>query len=165
MENLRQDLSGLVEKTLQQLGYVLVDLEIAYRGKLLRVFADKARPSNMQDSINIDDCVEISHQLSRVLAVEGVNDYERLEVSSPGLDRVLKKEEDFLRFIGERASVKIRTPMMVETTGGEKMLQKNFVGILRGIEGGVLLLACGDLVHAISLQSIDKARLKPLFPN
>ena len=63
------------------------------RGKLLRVFIDKLSPKDITDSVNIDDCVLVSNQLGNVLTVEHDVDYDRLEVSSAGLDRVLKKRK------------------------------------------------------------------------
>ena len=86
------DAARLVETTLTGLGYELVDLEVSGRG-LMRVLMDKP------GGIALEDCERVSHQLTRLFAVEGVN-YERLEVSSPGLDRPLKKEADFARFRG-----------------------------------------------------------------
>lgn len=143
-----QDLHALLEKSLTQLGYELVDLEISNRGKLLRLFIDKP------EGITIDDCVLVSNQMGNLLAVEHDIDYDRLEVSSPGLDRVLKKHTDFERFIGERASVKLRVP--VET-------RKNFLGILRGLESDNLLIECEGVIHKLALGNIDKARLAPEF--
>ena len=84
------DLQQTLESTLAGLGYELVDFERSGKGKLLRIFMDKA------GGITVDDCATVSNHLSRVLAVEGV-DYDRLEVSSPGLDRPLKKEQDSVR--------------------------------------------------------------------
>ena len=95
------ELTSLLETTLAGLGYELVDLERSGKGKLIRIFIDKA------DGINLDDCAAVSHHLTRVLTVENVN-YDRLEVSSPGLDRPLKKESDFVRFAGQKARVKLR---------------------------------------------------------
>lgn len=143
-----QDLHSLFERTLTQLGYELVDLEISNRGKLLRLFIDKP------EGVNIDDCVLVSNQLSNMLAVEHDIDYDRLEVSSPGLDRVLKKEKDFVRFAGERAQVKVRVP--VDT-------RKNFIGILRGVEQESVLLECEGAIQKIAMSNIDKARLAPEF--
>jgi len=143
-----QDLHSLLDRTVAQLGYELVDLEISNRGKLLRLFIDKP------EGINIDDCVLVSNQLSNLLAVEHDIDYDRLEVSSPGLDRVLKKEKDFVRFTGERAQLKLRIP--VET-------RKNFIGILRGVEQESVLLECDGAIEKIALSNIDKARLAPEF--
>ncbi|MEZ0330278.1 MAG: ribosome maturation factor RimP [Methylophilaceae bacterium] len=143
-----EDLYTLLERSLTQLGYELVDLEVSNRGKLLRLFIDKP------DGVNIDDCVLVSNQLSNSLAVEHNIDYDRLEVSSPGIDRVLKKEADYLRFTGERAQVKLRIP--VES-------RKNFVGVLRGLEDGMLLIECEGILHKLALSNIDKARLSPEF--
>lgn len=143
-----QDLHSLFERSLTQLGYELVDLEISNRGKLLRLFIDKP------EGVNIDDCVLVSNQLSNLLAVEHDIDYDRLEVSSPGLDRVLKKEKDFVRFAGERAQVKLRMP--VDT-------RKNFIGILRGVEQESVLLECEGAIQKIAMSNIDKARLAPEF--
>ncbi len=84
------------------MGYEVVEVEMAQRG-LLRVFIDS--PSG----IRMEDCERVSHQLSHVLAVEEF-DYQRLEVSSPGLDRPLKREDDFVRFAGEQATVKLKRP-------------------------------------------------------
>ena len=103
-----QDLAGLIDKTVMQLGFELVDLEMSNRGKLLRVFIDKLNPKDIKDSVVIEDCVLVSNQLGNVLTVEHEIDYDRLEVSSAGMDRVIKKEQDFIRFLGERAQVKLR---------------------------------------------------------
>lgn len=143
-----QDLYSLLEKSVSQLGYELVDVEISNRGKLIRLFIDKP------EGINIDDCVLVSNQLSNLLAVENDIDYDRLEVSSPGLDRVLKKDADFLRFTGERAQVKLRIP--VDN-------RKNFIGILQGIEQDNLLIEQEGVLHRLALSNIDKARLAPEF--
>ena len=139
------DLAGLIEKTFQGLGYELVDLELGNRGRLVRVFIDK------QGGVNVDDCAVVSNQLTRVFTVEGV-DYDRLEVSSPGLDRPLKRPQDFERFTGERAQVKIRVPV----NGRRK-----FMGVLRNVgTDGFELDADGDVV-TIAFADIEKARLVP----
>lgn len=142
------DLYGLIEKTVTQLGYELADLEVSNRGKLLRLFIDKP------EGITIDDCVLVSNQLGNVLAVENDIDYDRLEVSSPGLDRALKKEADFIRFLESKASVKVRIPIEG---------RKNFLGVLKGVEDGDLLIDVEGVVFKIDLNNIDKARLAPEF--
>jgi ribosome maturation factor RimP len=154
-----QDLQSLVNKTVTQLGFELVDLEVSNRGKLLRVFIDKLNPKDIKDSVNIDDCVLVSNQLGNVLTVEHEIDYDRLEVSSPGMDRVLKKEQDFIRFIGERAQIKLRVPVVLEN----KEPRKSFIGILRGFEDGVVQIECEGLVINLHHNNIDKARLSPQF--
>jgi len=143
-----QDLYSLIERSVTQLGYEMVDLEVSNRGKLLRLFIDKP------EGITIDDCVLISNQVGNVLAVENDIDYDRLEVSSPGLDRVLKKDADFIRFTGERAQVKTRMPIEG---------RKNFVGVLRGLENGELLIEVEGQLHKVAMTNIDKARLSPEF--
>lgn len=142
------ELNSLLESTLQGLGYELVDLELSNHGKLLRVFIDKP------EGINVDDCVLVSNHITRLLAVEMDFEYDRLEVSSPGLDRPVKKEADFVRFCGEKAQVKLRVPLQG---------RKKFVGILKGVQDGCLQLEVEGAVVALDLANIDKARLMPQF--
>ncbi len=92
-----------VESTVVGMGYEVVDAEMAVGG-VLRVFID--RP----EGIRMEDCEAVSRQLSAVLGVEDV-DYRRLEISSPGLDRPLKKPADFIRFAGEEVTVKLKRPL------------------------------------------------------
>lgn len=142
------DLRGVLEPSVVGLGYELVDLELSNHGRLIRLFIDKP------NGITVDDCVLVSNHVSRLLAVEMDFDYDRLEVSSPGLDRPLRKEEDFRRFEGEKAQIKLRVPM-----NG----RKNFAGVLRGVNGGVLSLEVDGALLAIDLANLDKARLVPNF--
>ena len=139
------DLAALLEKTVGALGYELVDLELANRGRLMRIFIDKA------DGVDVEDCAKVSNHLTRLLVVEGV-DYDRLEVSSPGLDRPLKRAQDFTRFVGERVQVKVRLSL----SG-----RRRFVGKLHNVgEVGIELDMDGELV-SIAFSDIDKARLIP----
>lgn len=131
-----------------QLGYELVDFELQNRGRLLRVFID--RP----EGISIDDCVLISNQIGNVLAVENDFDYDRLEVSSPGLDRVLKKATDFAKFIGQEASVKLR----LAVDG-----RKNFVGTIVAVTDENLDFQVDGKPYQFNLQQIEKARLVPKY--
>lgn len=132
------------------LGYELVDLEQSPRGKLLRVFIDR---NDRPRGVDIDDCVAVSNQLSRVLMVENI-DYDRLEVSSPGLDRPLKKLSDFERFAGAQAHVKTRLPV----SG-----RRNFVGTLKGLNGEAIRLECDGAELELELSNVDRARLVPQF--
>jgi ribosome maturation factor RimP len=139
------DLTALLEKTVGAMGYELVDLELANRGRLMRIFIDKA------EGIGVEDCATVSNHLTRLLAVEGV-DYDRLEVSSPGLDRPLKRPRDYARFIGERVQLKARLPL-----NG----RRRFVGKLQKVgETGIELDVDGELV-SIEFTDIDKTRLVP----
>ena len=100
-------LFDLIAKTVSGLGYELVDIERAERG-ILRVFIDfPAAVADEKGPISVEDCATVSHQLSHVLTVENV-DYERLEVSSPGLDRPVRTLADFERFAGSECTVKLR---------------------------------------------------------
>jgi ribosome maturation factor RimP len=135
-----------VETTVTGLGYELVDFELSGRG-LMRVLLDQAM------GITMKDCELVSHQLTRLFAVEGVN-YGRLEVSSPGLDRPIKKEADFIRFRGQKAQLKLRIPLAG---------RKNFIGILGSLENGVLQLNVDDKQVLIELSNLDKAHLVPTF--
>ena len=103
--------------------------------------------------VTLDDCERVSHHLTRLFAVEGV-DYDRLEVSSPGLDRPLKKEADFARFRGEKVQLKLRMPLAG---------RKNFTGILGEVQDGVLQLEVDGNQVLIELSNLDKARLVPTF--
>ncbi len=139
------DLSGLLEKTVGGLGYELVDVELANHGRLMRIFIDKL------GGVSIDDCAAVSNHLTRLFAVENV-DYERLEISSPGLDRSLKRSKDFKRFSGERVQVKLRIPI-----NGRKRL----AGVLQNVgEDGFELDVDGELL-TLAFADIDKARLVP----
>ena len=135
----------LLDATVTGLGYELVAWERSGKGALLRLFVDKP------GGVEIDDCARVSQQLSRVLEVEGVN-YDRLEVSSPGLDRVLRKAEHFARFAGEKARLKLR----LAVDG-----QRNFTGILRAVNDGKLALEVDGESLAFDLSNIEKARLVP----
>ena len=95
-----------VEDTVTGLGYDLVDAEKS-AGGLLRVLIDNLPPSAV--SITVDDCEKVTRQLQHVLEVEGAS-YERLEVSSPGLDRPLKKAADYARFAGEQVELTLKVP-------------------------------------------------------
>ncbi len=140
------DVIKLVEVTVGGLGYELVDVERAGRG-LLRVFIDKP------EGIAVEDCQVVSNQLTRLFTVENI-DYDRLEVSSPGLDRPLKKDSDFIRFKGQKAQVKLRMPI------GDR---KNFIGIIGELNEGVLQMDVEGVQVEIELANVDKARLVPTF--
>ncbi|MEQ1599919.1 MAG: ribosome maturation factor RimP [Methylotenera sp.] len=160
-----QDLHSLIDKTVTQLGFELVDLEISNRGKLLRVFIDKLMPKDIKDSVNIDDCVLVSNQLGNVLTVEHEIEYDRLEISSAGMDRVLKKEKDFERFTGERAQIKLRIGIKDESANAVEttLPRKTFLGILKGVEVSNVLMECDGVTYKLALSNIDKARLSPVF--
>ena len=139
-------LDGIVETTLAGLGFELVDLQVSNRGRSLRVFLDKP------GGVTVDDCAEVSRHLSRLLEVEGV-DYDRLEVSSPGLDRPLRRPADFARFAGHRVDVKMR---LADAHG-----RRRYVGLLRGVDGGSATVEVDGLAVTLPLDGMERARLVP----
>jgi ribosome maturation factor RimP len=140
------DLETLIEKLVTQLGYELVDFETVNGGQILRIYIDKG------DLIDIEDCTKVSNHVNNVLSVETDYDYERLEVSSPGLDRVIKKLNDFDRFKGQK--VKIKTRFAIEN-------RKNFKGTLSGTKGESIMIEVDNESLLIEFENIDKARLDP----
>ena len=142
------DVEGLVGQVVTGLGFELVDLESSPKGRLIRVFIDR-----VPGSITVDDCAAVSNQLSRVFEVENI-DYDRLEVSSPGLDRPLKKLADYERFAGQDIQLRLRLPVNN---------QRNFVGILVAVQDGVIELRSETAEHRFPFDDIEKARLVPRF--
>ena len=140
------DLETLIEKLVAQLGYELVDFETVSGGQILRIYIDKG------DLIDIEDCTKVSNHVNNVLGVETDYDYERLEVSSPGLDRVIKKLNDFDRFKGQK--IKIKTRFAIEN-------RKNFKGTLSGTKGESIMIEVDNESLLIDFENIDKARLDP----
>jgi ribosome maturation factor RimP len=141
------ELLKVIERAVAGLGYELVDFETSPRARLLRVFIDAPQ------GVAIEDCTKVSNHLTRLFAVENI-DYDRLEVSSPGLDRPLKKEADFVRFAGQEAQVRLR----LAVNG-----QRNYTGVLAGVAEGRLRLECDGKTHEFELDQVDKARLVPKF--
>ena len=145
-----------IATTVAALGYDLVDVERA-AGGLLRVTIDHLpQPAGAAErSVTVDDCERVTRQLQHVLEVEGVA-YERLEVSSPGLDRPLKKLADFERFAGSEVSITLKKPL-----DG----RKSFRGILHAPDGDTIGLEFegkdGAAMLDFTLADLDKARLVP----
>ncbi len=139
-------LEAMLEPTLAGMGFELVDLQVSNRGRFLRVFMDKP------GGISIDDCADVSRHLSRLLEVEGV-DYDRLEVSSPGLDRPLRRAADFERFAGQRVDVRMR---LADGQG-----RRRFVGLLRGVEAGSARVEVDGASVTLPLDGMERARLVP----
>ena len=133
-----------MRNTLEGLGYELVDLELSRSG-LVRVFIDAPA------GITVKDCERVSRHLTQAFAVEGI-DYERLEVSSPGLDRPLKRIEDYRRFEGRDASIRLKLP---------RDGQRRFEGTLAGVEGERVLVDIEGVRMEFAFADIDRARLVP----
>ena len=127
-----------IAQTVTGLGYDLVDVERT-KGGLLRVTIDFPYVAGAEQFINAEDCEKVTRQLVFVLEVEGAN-YSRLEVSSPGIDRPLKCENDFERFVGELLDLTLKAPVGVAAAGTTiSANQKKFRGTLEKaekLEGG-----------------------------
>jgi ribosome maturation factor RimP len=133
-----------IRAALEGLGYELVDIESSRSG-LLRIFIDSGH------GITVDDCARVSNHLTRAFVAEGI-DYERLEVSSPGLDRPLKSLADYQRFAGRDASVKLKLP---------RDGRRRFEGRLIGVEDGKVVLDVEGSRQHLAFEDIDRARLVP----
>jgi ribosome maturation factor RimP len=151
------DVASQVTKVAEQiassLGMELVDLEYMRVGRdmVLRLFIDK------EGGVTLDDCAGVSRELSEVLDVEDIiPDHYTLEVSSPGLDRPLKKVADYEKYKGRL--VKIRTFEPLLDDAGNK--RKTFLGELKGLENGIVLLKLKEgQGAAIPFEKIAKANL------
>lgn len=146
--------SALAAPLLDSLGIELVDIEYRKEGQgmVLRLYIDKP------GGVMLDDCADVSRELSEILDVEDiVHAHYNLEVSSPGLNRPLKKEADFQRYIGRM--VKIRTFEMLSDDAGNK--RKTFFGELLAFSGGIACMRLAEGQSAsIPFDKIAKANLE-----
>lgn len=151
-------LFDLIATTVTGLGFDLVEVERGERG-ILRVYIDRTEQDAAERGpLDVEDCATVSHQLQHVLTVENI-DYERLEVSSPGLDRPVRTLAEFARFAGRECTVKLR----VAAPGTPN--RKTFTGILHAPEGDRIGLEFeskdGPAMLEFTLAELDKARLVP----
>ena len=149
------DWQRAVQVTVTGLGYDLVDAQRS-AGGLLRLFIDWPVGASAATFIAVEDCEKVTRQLQHVLEVEGC-DYQRLEVSSPGLDRPLRKPADFARFAGEQIELTLRLPLQG---------RKKYRGVLQahGEAWRVVFGAAPDLQALdFSLEDVREARLVPVL--
>jgi ribosome maturation factor RimP len=135
----------LLGQTVPALGYELVDWDMSARTRQIRVFIDKP------DGVDVEDCARVSNHLTRLFTVENI-DFERLEVSSPGLDRPLKRLADYDRFAGQEAQLTLSAPVQ-----GARRIK----GILRGTDGDDVLVETATGVKPFPFGTITQARLVP----
>ncbi len=152
MRSAPEKLKLLVKQEVELLGYELVGVEFVGQGKgaaVLRIYIDHA------EGITLDDCVEVSHQVSGVLDVEDpIQENYRLEVSSPGLDRPLFELAHFQRFTGSKVRIKTRTKIDN---------RHRFIGVLGGVEENQVLIEDDGTCYRIPFEAIDSARVVPEF--
>ncbi|OGW14475.1 MAG: ribosome maturation factor RimP [Nitrospinae bacterium RIFCSPLOWO2_12_FULL_47_7] len=142
-----QSVIGLIEPIIHGENLDLVDVEYKKEGKYwyLRVYIDK------KGGVFIEDCQKVSRQIEDMIQIdEIINSAYILEVSSPGLDRPLKKEKDFIRSLGKKVKVTTYSPI-------DK--QRNFVGVIKDISNQTLGLDVNGALVAIPLEIIANAKL------
>jgi len=145
-------LEELLKKSIGALGYQLADLELSNHGKMLRIFIEKEHEINdPSGGITVADCEAVSRHLQRVFEVDGI-DYDRLEVSSPGLDRKLKTGADFSRFVGFEADVHLR--LLVDG-------RRHVTGVVSEVSGNQVKLDTGSGLFAFEIANLKRARLVP----
>lgn len=154
-ESIAEQARRVVEPVLERDGYELVEVEWAREGPrwTLRLFVD--RPGG----IGIDQCQEVSRTVEPILDVEDfIEPAYDLEVSSPGVNRPLRKPKDFDRFAGERAHVKAYGPIEATAPGSPK--RKHWTGVLKGFRDGAVELDVDGVLHRIPHDQIAKANLE-----
>ena len=151
MTKLEQDIIAMLEPSIEALGFELLGLELAQAGRhsTLRIYIDHA------DGINVDNCAEVSRQVSAILDVEDpiTNEY-NLEVSSPGVDRPLFKPEHFTKAQGEE--IRLRTKLPQDG-------RRNFKGELVSVEGDMLTLSIDNKDVLVMLSNVEKANIIAKF--
>jgi len=166
--------SSAVERTVTGLGFDLVDVERS-GGGLLRVTIDRVPgrvyPAGESEFVLVEDCEAVTRQLQYLLEVENA-DYSRLEVSSPGLDRPLKKAQDFQRFVGEQVEITLKQPFQARKKFAGELLAGEIEGAWRlvlpaapisktqakaGAKAGV------EQVLDFTLDELQEARLVPVL--
>jgi ribosome maturation factor RimP len=126
-------LQQIVEETVTGLGYDLVEIERS-AGGLLRITIDWPWQPGSEPFVNVEDCEKVNRQLQFALEVDGVT-YNRLEVSSPGIDRPLRNDNDFKRFVGHLVDITLKAPMGEAAAGLVHGNRKKFRGTLEYLEG------------------------------
>jgi ribosome maturation factor RimP len=150
-------LQEIVEQTVTGLGYDLVEIERS-AGGLLRITIDLPWEADLPEQfVNVEDCEKVTRQLQFALEVEEI-EYKRLEVSSPGIDRPLRREQDFERFAGEVIDVTLKAPMGGAAGGQVAANRKKFRGTLERAEAGGWQIVWSDEPAVKPGQKVSKKR-------
>ncbi len=157
-------LQQIVEQTVAGLGYDLVEIERS-AGGLLRITIDLpwvgpvegAALPPVEQFVTVEDCEKVTRQLQFALEVDGV-DYKRLEVSSPGIDRPLRNEQDFARFEGEVVDITLKEPLGAAAGGQVAANRKKFRGTLERVAGGGWQIVWSDAPPVKPGQRVSKKR-------
>ncbi|EQC01549.1 ribosome maturation factor RimP [Photorhabdus temperata] len=150
MSTLEQKLTAMISTPVEALGFELVGLEfIRARVSTLRIYIDS------ENGITVDDCADVSHQVSAVLDVEDpISVLYNLEISSPGLERPLFTAEHYQRFIGEEVSLVLRIAMQN---------RRKWLGIIKTVDGEMITVTVDGKDEVFALSNIQKANLVPHF--
>ena len=144
-----QQIAGMLESTVAALGYVLWGVEHVAQGRhsVVRVYIDNPA------GITVDDCAVVSEQVSSILDVEDpITGEYTLEVSSPGVDRLLFNLEQYSGYVGEMVDLRLRSAFEG---------RRKFKGILKGIEGADVVIQIDDHEFLLPYGAIEKARVQP----
>lgn len=159
-------LQQIVEQTVTGLGYDLVEIERS-AGGLLRITidlpwapptAEAAAASLPEQFVTVEDCEKVTRQLQFALEVDGV-EYKRLEVSSPGIDRPLRHEQDFVRFAGSVIDITLKAPIGAAAAGQVNATRKKFRGTLERAESGGWQIVWSDEPPVKPGQRVSKKRV------
>ena len=149
-------LQDIALQTVTGLGYELVEIERA-AGGLLRITIDLPWKPGHEQFVNVEDCEKVTRQLQFALEVEAV-EYARLEVSSPGIDRPLRNEQDFERFAGREVDVTLKAAMGAAAAGQVSASRKKFRGTLERAENGGWQIVWSDEPAARPGQKVSRKR-------
>jgi len=148
-----RELSQLIEPILDEMGVELVDIEyLSYHGRwIVRIYVDK------EGGITVDDCARVSREIDEIIDIKDIIHHAYvLEVSSPGLNRPLKKEKDFQRAVGKKIKARISVPLKG---------RRHFIGYLKDFRNDTLYLEVENNLVSLSRQDVDKANLVYEFEN
>lgn len=151
MNRKEKQVEELLTPTVESLGCSIWGIEYLSQGKhsKLRVYIDSA------DGVNVDDCAAVSRHVSDILDVEEFsNNTYTLEVSSPGLDRILFKEDQYEGSVGEQVEVRLNFPFEG---------RKKFVGMLAAVQEHMAVVQIDDEEYLLPLENIQRARVVPVF--
>lgn len=150
LANLEQQLIDIIKEPTNALGFELIGVEfIRSKHPVLRIFIDH------ENGISVDDCADVSRQISSVLDVEDpINVAYTLEVSSPGMDRPLFTLEHYQQFIDHEITFSLRIPVMN---------RRNWKGVIKKIDGEMITIAIDNQENIFAFNNIQKANIVPKF--
>jgi len=151
MQKVKKSIEALIEKTIDSFGYELWGIEffVNKSGPLLRIYIE------VEGGVEISHCEKVSRQISAIFDVEEIMKSEyTLEVSSPGLDRPLVKESQYLKYVDSKVQLKLIK---------SELNQKNFSGIIKGVNDGNLKIFTDGQLKELVIENIEKAKLVPNF--